>query len=103
MSGDDQSSRRRHARLETRMFAKISNGMKIDGAMVQDLSMSGIGLEMHSTADQEPGNQVEIHCGELGCINGAVRWVRPDRVGIEFAASSNNAAKIAAFFKHFKG
>lgn len=85
------------------MFAKICNGMKIDGAMVQDLSMSGIGLEMHSTANQKAGNHVEIHCGKLGCINGAVRWVRPCHVGIEFAPNSNNSAKIAAFFKFFKG
>ena len=83
------------------MFVKVRNGMRIEGGMVNDISMTGMGVRLHNTKAFEPGNYVEVHSEKLGFVNGFVRWVKPDRVGIQFDLTSNNSAKIASFFRYF--
>lgn len=94
----DQRDARRHA---THMFVKIRNGVYELGAMVIDISNTGIGVEMHDTKDMKLGDRVEVHSEKLGFLNGQIRWVRGNRLGIRFDLNSNNSAKIAAFFKFF--
>ena len=94
-------NQRSSARHETRMFVTIRNAFQKKGAMVSDISATGMGVEMHDTMGMRQGDFVEVHCKDLGYINGVVRWVRGRRVGIEFENTSNNSAKIAAFFRYF--
>lgn len=83
------------------MFVKVRSGMRLEGGMVIDISMTGMGVYMHNTKAFEAGNFVEVHSEKLGYINGVVRWVKPDKIGVEFDMTSNNSAKIASFFKYF--
>lgn len=94
----DQRDARRHG---THMFIKIRNGVYELGAMVTDISNTGMGVEMHDTKDMKLGDRIEIHSEKLGFLNGQIRWVRGNRLGIRFDMNSNNAAKIQAFFKFF--
>jgi hypothetical protein len=94
----DQRDARRH---DTHMFIKIRNGVYELGAMVVDISNTGIGVEMHDTKDMKLGDRVEVHSEKLGFLNGQIRWVRGNRLGIRFDLNSNNSAKIQAFFKFF--
>jgi hypothetical protein len=96
-----QRNQRAASRSNARMFVKIRNGTRVDGAMVVDISMTGLGAEMHDTSAQKPGHYVEVHSESLGYINGFVRWVGRGKIGIEFDLSSNNSAKVASFFKYF--
>jgi hypothetical protein len=41
------------------------------------------------------GDRVEVHSEKLGFLNGQIRWVRGNRLGIRFDLNSNNSAKIA--------
>jgi len=83
------------------MFIKIRNGVYEKGAMVIDISNTGMGVDMNDPQDMKLGDRVEIHSEKLGFLNGQIRWVRGHRLGIQFDMSSNNAAKIQAFFKFF--
>ncbi len=94
----DQRSNRRH---ETSMFVKIRNGVYERGAMVVDISGEGIGVDMNDVRDMNNGDRVEVHSEKLGYLGGQIRWVRGHRLGIHFDMTSNNAAKIAAFFKYY--
>ncbi|MFZ2100941.1 MAG: PilZ domain-containing protein [Oricola sp.] len=89
---------RRH---DTRMFVKIRNGVYERGAMVIDISNTGMGVEMHDIKDMKKGDRIEVHSEKLGHLNGQIRWVRGHRLGIHFDMNSNTAAKITAFFKYF--
>ncbi|QKV18803.1 PilZ domain-containing protein [Oricola thermophila] len=94
----DQRSATRH---DARMFIKIRNGTYDQGAMVVDISRTGMGVEMHDTRNMRIGDRVEVHSEKLGFLNGQIRWVRGNRLGILFDMNSNNAAKIAGFFKYY--
>ena len=83
------------------MFVKVNHGYETSGGMVVDISDDGVGIEMHNTSSISKGNFVELNNEKIGCIAGVVRWVRPRMIGVEFDRTSNNAAKVAAFFKFF--
>lgn len=87
-------------RYETRMFVKLRNGVYERGAMVVDISSEGIGVDMKDIIEMKFGDRVEVHSDKLGHMGGQVRWVRGGRLGIRFDMSSNNAAKIASYFKY---
>ena len=94
----DQRAATRHG---TRMFVKINHRFETAAGMVVDISDNGVGVEMHNTSSFNAGDFVELHSDKIGCINGVVRWVRPRMLGVEFDRTTNNAAKVAAFFKFF--
>lgn len=86
---------------ESRAFVKIRSGLTQARGMVADISSGGIEIEMHSTAGMHFGASIELHSDKIGYIDGMVSWVKPRRIGIAFARTSNNAAKVTAFLKNF--
>ncbi|WP_421852790.1 hypothetical protein [Oricola sp.] len=71
--------------------------------MADNLSMNGMDALMHDTSGHAVGNHVEVFNDKLGYVAGYVRSVRTRRIGIEFDTNTNNYAKIAAFFRNYRG
>lgn len=94
----DQRDAHRH---DTRLAIKVRSLALDWDATVVDISHTGMGVEIADMVGLKTGDAVEVYCESLGCLGGQIRWVRRNRLGIRFDTNSNNAAKIAAFFKFF--
>jgi PilZ domain. len=73
---------------------------KVDIRVI-DISRLGLALELFSWIEAKPGAKVVIKTQELGFVEGTVRWYRAGKMGLQVEESSNTAAQIAAYFKHF--
>lgn len=94
----DQRDAHRH---DTRLAIKVRKHALDYQATVVDISHTGMGVEIGDMVGLKAGDRIEVYSETLGCLDGQVRWVRRNRLGIRFDTNSNNAAKIAAFFKFF--
>lgn len=73
---------------------------KVDIRVI-DISKQGLAIELFSWIDAKSGSRVVIKTQELGVIEGTVRWYRAGKMGLQVEESSNTAAQIASYFKHF--
>ena len=64
-------------------FARIShNGIDLD---VELINLSGGGAMVAAAFEPLLWDRVDLHLGSHGTVECAVRWIRDDRVGLEFA------------------
>ncbi|MBO3760006.1 PilZ domain-containing protein [Ciceribacter sp. L1K23] len=68
---------------------------------VIDISRLGMAIEVFGWLDARSGAVVKIRTHELGLIEATVRWYRAGKMGLQVEESSNTAAQIASYFKHF--
>jgi hypothetical protein len=94
-----RNDRRDNERYRARVFIKIHAVSGKYLGMVDDISKTGISVMMHDTAGLRPHDSIEVHSEKLGAIEGHIRWVQKKYIGVEFERSTNNSAKIAAFFR----
>jgi hypothetical protein len=83
-----QESRRGNSRTEDRhRLSEETVTVTHDGASneAQLINVSGGGVMIRGTLDLKLWDAVELHLGEHGTIECAVRWMRDDRIGLEFA------------------
>jgi hypothetical protein len=83
-----EESRRGSSRTEDRH--RLSNetvSISHDGVSheAQLINLSGGGAMVRGALDVKLWDSVELHLGEHGTIECAVRWIRGDRIGLEFA------------------
>lgn len=83
-----EESRKTNNRYEDRhrLFDEVAKA-SIDGTTqeVQLINLSGGGAMISGPLDLKLWDKVQLHLGENGTIDCAVRWVRGDRFGLEFA------------------
>ncbi|NUS67364.1 MAG: PilZ domain-containing protein, partial [Ensifer adhaerens] len=70
--------------------------------IVKDLSAEGICFQLLFDIGAKTGQEVTIRSEELGFLTGMVRWYRGDKIGIKLNLSSNTAAQISSYYKHFR-
>lgn len=83
-----EESRRGNSRSEDRhRLSEETVTITHDGASheAQLVNVSGGGVMVRGELDLKLWDTVELHLGEHGTIECAVRWMRGDRVGLEFA------------------
>jgi hypothetical protein len=68
---------------------------------VADISRTGLCLTLKSWVSAAPGATVRLRTSELGMVEGTVRWYRSGRMGVHLAETSNTAAQVASYFRHF--
>lgn len=73
---------------------------KVDIRVI-DISKLGLAIELFSWIEAKSGARVVLKTQELGVMEGTVRWYRAGKMGLQVEESSNTAAQIAAYFKHF--
>jgi hypothetical protein len=67
----------------TNEFARIShNGIDLDAELI---NLSGGGAMIAAPFEPLLWDRVDLHLGNHGTVECAVRWIREDRVGLEFA------------------
>jgi hypothetical protein len=89
------AARRKTASRVTIMYL----GTKTGGALV-DLSTTGAAVELSGFFAGVVGSSITLEAEGFHAVEGKIRWVRQRRIGIEFEASSNTAAKVNAYFKY---
>jgi hypothetical protein len=75
-------------------------GQKLDVRVI-DISRTGMALKLEGWIEAKRGATVAVRCAELGHIEGAVRWYRAGKMGLEFEQTSNTVAQITAYFRNF--
>ena len=83
-----EESRKRDSRFEGRhrlLDEVVQLGHENARHKVQLVNLSGGGAMIAGNVDLKLWDKVELHLGENGTIECAVRWVRGDRFGLEFA------------------
>lgn len=83
-----EESRTKHTRFEDRhrLFdetVRLTRGAETHNVAL--INLSGGGAMIGGGVDLELWDTVELHLGENGTVECAVRWIRGDRFGLEFA------------------
>jgi hypothetical protein len=93
----NRNAQRRRSSLEVTVK---SLGMMASGR-VHDISIAGAAIDLASPMTCVTGASIRLECLEFCFLEGKIRWQRNSRVGIEFDASTNAAAKLKAYFKFY--
>lgn len=96
-----QTTGRQALRTQTTFCAKLTCEGASSRGLVKDLSHTGLCFQFYIDINARAGKEVSIESTEFGHLTGTVRWWRGDRVGVKLEESSNTAAQIASYYKHF--
>ncbi|WP_137131903.1 PilZ domain-containing protein [Rhizobium sp. FY34] len=66
-----------------------------------DISRTGLCLSLKDWIGAKPGSNIRIRTNELGLIEGTVRWYRAGKMGIKLDETTNTAAQVNSYFKHY--
>lgn len=70
-------------------------------ARIIDISRTGLCLSLKGWIGARPGSNIRIRTSELGLIEGTVRWYRAGKMGIKLDETTNTAAQVNSYFKHY--
>ncbi len=99
MTGNLTMKTRKSQRKTARIKGKMRYGHQETEGRVVNVSMDGIALDLFGPVHAAAGSPVKIECGEIGYLEGVVRWARNGRVGVHFTPSSNARAQMASYFR----
>ncbi|HEV7309107.1 PilZ domain-containing protein [Ensifer sp.] len=89
-------------RTQTKITGMVTCKTGSSNGVVKDLSAEGICFQLYFDIGAKTGQEVTIRSEELGFLTGMVRWYRGDKIGIKLNLSSNTAAQISSYYKHFR-
>ncbi|MFK0272765.1 PilZ domain-containing protein [Ensifer sp. NPDC090286] len=89
-------------RTQTKITGTVTVKSGSSSGVVKDLSAEGICFQLLFDIGAKTGQEVTIRSEELGFLTGMVRWYRGDKIGIKLNLSSNTAAQISSYYKHFR-
>lgn len=93
------------SRQSERKPCKIDSTIKYASLKVNcqviDVSNTGVAIILGEKFKVGPGSAVTIENGDFGLIEGQVRWVRGNRIGVHFDQDTNTKAKMAIYFRNF--
>ncbi|WVT74923.1 PilZ domain-containing protein [Sinorhizobium chiapasense] len=96
------STERTGVRTQTKITGMVTCKTGSSNGVVKDLSDEGICFQLYFDIGAKTGQEVTIRSEELGFLTGMVRWYRGDKIGIKLNLSSNTAAQISSYYKHFR-
>ncbi|SDA66584.1 PilZ domain-containing protein [Sinorhizobium sp. NFACC03] len=96
------STERAGARTQTKITGMVTCKTGSSNGVVKDLSDEGMCFQLYFDIGAKTGQEVTIRSEELGFLTGMVRWYRGDKIGIKLNLSSNTAAQISSYYKHFR-
>jgi len=92
---------RRAPRVRTRVPVVVDlKGRTVNG-VIQDLSTSGMRLDLEYTFFGTPGCLVTVESSEMGKLEAVVRWIKDRRMGVAFTSGSKASAQVQAYFRFF--
>lgn len=92
---------RRAPRQRTRIPVTIDLKGRTTAGTIQDLSTSGMQLDLVHSFFGPPGCVISVDSPELGKIDCVVRWNKDRRIGVSFLSTAAAAAQVKAYFKFF--
>jgi hypothetical protein len=95
MSVQSDSGRRGNARV----FVNVQGASGKFPGYADDISLSEISVFLREPFGLFVGEYVAVASDRLGAVEGNIRWIRKNHIGIEFDHTTNNRAKVSAFLR----
>lgn len=92
---------RRAPRERVRIAVTIDLKGRHTAGTIQDLSASGMQLDLEHSFFGPPGCVISVESPQLGNMDCVVRWNKGRRIGVSFLSTAAAAAQVRAYFKFF--
>jgi hypothetical protein len=96
--GEHRRAMRINSRVLVTVELQANPGRKAEGKIL-DISKTGLRLEILQIFMPPVGATLIIRCPQIGAIEGSVRWIKNDKIGVSFGLNTNSVAKVMSYFR----
>jgi hypothetical protein len=100
VQGHQGKKTRNALRRRTRTRVTISYLGSMTAGLLVDLSTTGAAMELMGYFSGVVGDSIILDTEGFHLVQAKIRWFRQRRIGVEFEACTNTAAKVHSYFKY---